>query len=38
GLGLAIAEWIVQAHNGTIKVDSGPTGGTKFSIELPATS
>jgi signal transduction histidine kinase len=36
GLGLAIAKTIVEAHTGTICVDSTPGVGTTFSIELPA--
>ncbi|MDH4320146.1 MAG: ATP-binding protein, partial [Desulfobulbaceae bacterium] len=36
GLGLAIVKHIVQAHHGTIRVDSIPACGTTFSIELPS--
>jgi two-component system NtrC family sensor kinase len=35
GLGLAIAYSVVQAHKGTITVDSGPMGGTSFTITIP---
>jgi len=36
GLGLAIVRGIVEAQNGTIKVDAGVNGiGTKFTLTLP---
>lgn len=35
GLGLSIARWIVDAHGGTIKVDSKPEGPTTFTVTLP---
>jgi signal transduction histidine kinase len=35
GLGLAIARQLIQAHQGTIQVQSRPGEETKFTIELP---
>ncbi len=36
GLGLAISRSIVQAHGGSIAVDSQPERGTTFTVTLPA--
>lgn len=39
GLGLSIAEWVVEAHGGEIKVNSNYGEGTEFIVQLPlATS
>ena len=38
GLGLTIANEIVQAHGGTISVRSAPGRGSIFSVQLPVTT
>jgi two-component system, OmpR family, sensor kinase len=35
GIGLAIARLIVEAHGGTIRVESKPGGGACFTVSLP---
>lgn len=35
GLGLSIVQWIVQAHNGRVTVESEPQKGSTFTLWLP---
>ena len=35
GLGLSIAKWIAESHNGSIELQSQPGQGTKVTIHLP---
>jgi two-component system sensor histidine kinase ArlS len=37
GLGLSIAKWIIDGHNGKIEVQSAINSGTRISVYLPAT-
>lgn len=38
GLGLSIAKFIVDAHKGSISVDSIPDKGSTFTVKLPAAN
>jgi two-component system, OmpR family, sensor kinase len=35
GLGLSIVAGVVAAHDGRVDVDSQPSGGTTFTVQLP---
>ncbi len=37
GLGLSIAQWIVQRHGGRIEVESQPGQGARFTVWLPVS-
>lgn len=35
GLGLSLAQWIVQSHHGAINLESSPGAGSTFTVTLP---
>jgi len=35
GLGLAIARWVAEQHGGSVRVESTPGRGSRFSVVLP---
>jgi signal transduction histidine kinase len=38
GIGLTVVRDVVEAHGGTVGVESAPTGGARFVVLLPAAS
>jgi two-component system sensor histidine kinase KdpD len=36
GLGLSIVKGFVEAHGGTVQLVNNPSGGSKFTVEIPA--
>ena len=38
GLGLSIVRWIVEAHKGSVRVESRPGGGSTFFVTFPSIS
>jgi two-component system, OmpR family, sensor histidine kinase KdpD len=38
GIGLAVVKALVEAHGGTVRVESAPTLGTRVTVVLPASS
>ncbi|MGH7348214.1 MAG: sensor histidine kinase, partial [Candidatus Rokuibacteriota bacterium] len=38
GIGLAVVKALVEAHGGTVRVDSAPAIGTRVTVVLPASA
>jgi signal transduction histidine kinase len=38
GLGLALTRWLVERHEGSVRVSNGPKGGCVFAVALPVSA
>jgi PAS domain S-box-containing protein len=38
GIGLWVVRWLVEAHGGSVRVESRPGEGSRFTVEIPRTA